>query len=91
MEVACAGKVLVTGGYLVLYPEYSGLVLATSCKIRSRLEATAGPPEITVRSEHFDKTWVFPWTPLSPAHETDNPFVAASVATVTTVAALCRS
>lgn len=90
MEVACAGKVLLTGGYLILYPKYSGLVLSTSCRITARLTQLPGEPFIRVISEKFGKTWNFAWTGPTAEQEADNPFVSAAVSTATQLAALCN-
>lgn len=60
--VSAPGKVLLTGGYLVLDPAYSGLVIATSSRfysiVRTRpaTAASSGPtPHITVNSPQFDE------------------------------------
>ena len=90
MEVACPGKVLLTGGYLILYPQYSGLVLSTSCRISARLTPISGEPRIHVLSPRFQKTWDFAWTGPTAEQEADNPFVSAAVWTVTQLAALCK-
>lgn len=90
MEVACAGKVLVTGGYLVLYPEYSGLVLATTCKITARLRTAEGTPGINITSQHFNKTWAVSWTGATAEQEADNPFVSAAATVALSISALCR-
>jgi len=90
MEVACAGKVLITGGYLILYPQYSGLVLSTSCRISARLTQKPGEPCIQVTSAKFGKTWNFAWTGPTAEQETDNAFVSAAVGIATQLAALCK-
>lgn len=60
--VSAPGKVLLTGGYLVLDPAYTGFVLATDARfytsVTSRSPAGASP--IRVRSPPFaDATWVY--------------------------------
>lgn len=62
--VSAPGKVLLTGGYLVLDPTYTGLVIATSSRfysvIRTRpaLQGTAG--RIIVKAPQFDSaTWKY--------------------------------
>ncbi|KAF9098824.1 phosphomevalonate kinase [Mortierella sp. AM989] len=62
--VSAPGKVLIAGGYLVLDPTYSGLVVATDARfytlIRSNnhSQSSSGKYKITVRSPQFDSaTW----------------------------------
>ncbi|KAK3822852.1 MAG: Phosphomevalonate kinase [Benniella sp.] len=63
--VSAPGKVLLTGGYLVLDPAFSGLVIATDARfytlIRPSLDSASsdhGPYTITVRSPQFESaTW----------------------------------
>lgn len=59
--VSAPGKVLLTGGYLVLDPAYSGLVIATSSRfysiVRTRSSSTAdhdSNPTIVVEAPQFD-------------------------------------
>ncbi|KAJ9117552.1 hypothetical protein QFC22_004402 [Naganishia vaughanmartiniae] len=65
--VSAPGKVLLTGGYLVLDPKYTGLVIATSSRfysvvrtqpVSSASQATAG--RITVKAPQFNNaTWEY--------------------------------
>ncbi|KAI0745379.1 Phosphomevalonate kinase [Earliella scabrosa] len=60
--VSSPGKVLLAGGYLVLDPAYSGVVVSTSSRfytvIDSISEHASGPIQIRVRSPQFlDATW----------------------------------
>ena len=60
--VSSPGKVLLAGGYLVLDPAYSGVVVSTSSRfytvIHSISEHASGPIQIRVRSPQFlDATW----------------------------------
>lgn len=65
--MSAPGKVLVAGGYLVLDPEYSGLVIATSsrfyCSASSHYQPSltaGGQCLITVRSPQFiDAEWIY--------------------------------
>lgn len=65
--VSSPGKVLLAGGYLVLDPKYSGVVVATSSRfytVVAALPADAsraqGPIQIRVRSPQFvDATWIY--------------------------------
>jgi phosphomevalonate kinase len=41
--VSAPGKVLITGGYLVLDPKYSGLVLGTSSRFYTAISSTSEP------------------------------------------------
>ena len=75
--VSCPGKVLATGGYLVLSPEHVGLVLAVNARFQVTVQGVlSGDPEsnqeisprteilpqITVSSPQFmDGLWVFEW------------------------------
>ncbi|KAG0356834.1 phosphomevalonate kinase [Podila minutissima] len=63
--VSAPGKVLLAGGYLVLDPAFSGLVVATDARFYTLIrpanlskEATSSPSKITVRSPQFENaTW----------------------------------
>lgn len=65
--VSSPGKVLLAGGYLVLDPKYSGVVVGTSSRfytVVAALPADAsraqGPIQIRVRSPQFvDATWIY--------------------------------
>lgn len=67
--ISAPGKVLLAGGYLVLDPAYSGVVVSTSARfytaVRDLDEAGLGaqtdrPVEIRVRSPQFENaTWVY--------------------------------
>lgn len=69
--VSSPGKVLVAGGYLVLDPHYSGVVVGTSSRfytvvvprpVPDTVNASRAPPpiQIRVRSPQFvDATWVY--------------------------------
>ncbi|KAH9940511.1 Phosphomevalonate kinase [Epithele typhae] len=65
--VSSPGKVLLAGGYLVLDPAYSGVVVSTSSRFYTVLAALDAPPssasppiQIRVRSPQFeDATWVY--------------------------------
>lgn len=66
--VSAPGKVLLAGGYLVLDPQYSGVVVSTSSRFYTVVaSSTDEPPErgkypiqIRVRSPQFvNATWVY--------------------------------
>lgn len=65
--VSSPGKVLLAGGYLVLDPAYSGLVVSTSSRFYTVIDAisapaspTDAPIQIRVRSPQFlDATWLY--------------------------------
>ncbi|KAI0051178.1 Phosphomevalonate kinase [Auriscalpium vulgare] len=59
--VSSPGKVLLAGGYLVLDPAYSGVVVSTSSRFYTVIQpAGAAPAQITVRSPQFlDATWSY--------------------------------
>ena len=65
--VSSPGKVLLAGGYLVLDPAYSGLVVSTSSRFYTLIDAISAPPsasegpiQIRVRSPQFlDATWLY--------------------------------
>ncbi|KAG0324859.1 phosphomevalonate kinase [Dissophora globulifera] len=86
--VSAPGKVLLAGGYLVLDPVFSGLVVATDARfytlIRSSPAGTSAPSKITVRSPQFENaTWNYYTTvqgkdvqlAASKDDETKNTFV----------------
>lgn len=56
--VSSPGKVLVAGGYLVLEPSYSGIVVSTSSRFYTVIHDARGSNHIQVRSPQFtDATW----------------------------------
>ncbi|KAI0823349.1 Phosphomevalonate kinase [Trametes gibbosa] len=67
--VSSPGKVLLAGGYLVLDPAYSGVVVSTSSRFYTVIEILPQPPspahaegpvQIRVRSPQFlDATWLY--------------------------------
>jgi len=60
--ISAPGKVLIAGGYLVLDPAYSGVVVSTSSRFYTALrdEPSLKPNTIRVRSPQFiDATWLY--------------------------------
>lgn len=62
--LSASGKVLLAGGYLVLDPAYSGLVVATDSRFYTVISPNAPdaqrPIQIRVRSPQFvDATWLY--------------------------------
>lgn len=58
--ISASGKVLIAGGYLVLDPLYSGIVVSTSSRFYTQITDADGsnPNRIRVRSPQFvDATW----------------------------------
>jgi phosphomevalonate kinase len=51
--VSAPGKVLLAGGYLVLDPEYSGLVVATSSRFYTLVRSSGSILGVRVRSPQF--------------------------------------
>ncbi|KAK7053272.1 phosphomevalonate kinase [Paramarasmius palmivorus] len=52
--VSSPGKVLVAGGYLVLEPAYSGIVVSTSSRFYTVIQSSSAGPSIQVRSPQFE-------------------------------------
>ncbi|KAL1917411.1 uncharacterized protein VTP21DRAFT_3804 [Calcarisporiella thermophila] len=60
--VSAPGKVLLTGGYLVLDRTYEGLVVGTSARFFTVIHPLGIPRQIRVRSPQFvDATWNYKW------------------------------
>lgn len=60
MESEARGKVLIVGGYLVLYPQYFGIVTTCSAKIRCYLqELPETQQKITIKSPRFSFSCTF--------------------------------
>ncbi|ETW80543.1 hypothetical protein HETIRDRAFT_459322 [Heterobasidion irregulare TC 32-1] len=58
--VSAPGKVLLAGGYLVLDPAYSGVVVSTSSRFYTVITPGGLPGQIIVRSPQFlDATWLY--------------------------------
>jgi len=47
--VSAPGKVLIAGGYLVLDPLYSGVVVSTSSRFYTTIESARSPKPLTIR------------------------------------------
>lgn len=64
--VSAPGKVLLAGGYLVLDPAYSGVVVSTSSRFYTVISpGNAG--QIVVRSPQFiNATWTYNWSISQP-------------------------
>ena len=61
--VSAPGKILIAGGYLVLDPAYSGVVVSASSRFYAVVQNAKSPPTpfiIRVRSPQFlDATWSY--------------------------------
>jgi phosphomevalonate kinase len=59
--ISASGKVLLAGGYLVLDPEYSGVVVSTSSRFYTVINPLdKASPQIVVRSPQFkDAVWTY--------------------------------
>lgn len=60
--VSAPGKVLIAGGYLVLDPAYSGIVVSTSSRFYTAIsdQRSPKPGVVHVRSPQFlEATWSF--------------------------------
>jgi len=60
--VSAPGKVLIAGGYLVLDPAYSGIVVSTSSRFYTAIydQHSLKPATIRVRSPQFlEATWLY--------------------------------
>lgn len=62
--VSCSapGKVLITGGYLILDPENQGLVVSVSSRFHSQIRSLGEPPcmensRVRLLSPQFDQGW----------------------------------
>lgn len=51
--VSAPGKVLLAGGYLILDPKYSGIVVSTSSRFYSIVSPASAPGVILVNSPQF--------------------------------------
>jgi phosphomevalonate kinase len=62
LVVSASGKVLLAGGYLVLDPAYSGVVVSTSSRFYTVI-TPASTNRIVVRSPQFiNATWSYAWS-----------------------------
>lgn len=92
------GKILLAGGYLVLDPVYTGLVLSLSARIFTTVTITdqdKSASSITVRSPQFPgATWSFSFTggseKITPDSGKDNAFVREALQTVLTYFSLSK-
>lgn len=58
ISVSAPGKVLLAGGYLVLDPAYSGVVVSTDARFYSLVKPTNGTTT-TVNSPQFGSSWEY--------------------------------
>ena len=62
--VSAPGKVLLAGGYLILDPKYSGIVVSTSSRFYSVVSPAPTPGVITVNSPQFiNAVWKYSVSP----------------------------
>jgi phosphomevalonate kinase len=62
--VSAPGKVLLAGGYLILDPKYSGIVVSTSSRFYSVVSPGSTPGIITVNSPQFtNAVWKYAVSP----------------------------
>lgn len=78
------GKALLVGGYLVLFPEYSGYSVALSSRMHAVVESYDSE-ELIISSPQFDSRWIYSlskYTCVSGTHK--NPFLDAVVSSIGT-------
>jgi phosphomevalonate kinase len=67
LVISAPGKVLLAGGYLVLDPAYSGVVVSTSSRFYTVI-TPGNNNRILVRSPQFiNATWSYTWSISSPS------------------------
>jgi phosphomevalonate kinase len=67
LVLSAPGKVLLAGGYLVLDPAYSGVVVSTSSRFYTVI-TPGNNNRIVVRSPQFiNATWSYTWSISSPS------------------------
>lgn len=81
MEVSCYGKVLVTGGYLILWEQYRGLVISCSAQMKTAIKISDGTGQLEIVSERFSGRWNFEMQEFRELETCDNKFVKESVRT----------
>lgn len=75
------GKVLILGGYLVLFPQYYGLVLSCSSKVRAELRVLEGEAfTLAVKSRQFNLVSEFTTKPFQVLSES-NVFIIEALRT----------
>ena len=80
-----SGKVLLTGGYLVLKRPNKGLVVTVDAKIYTLVESKPGSGDsllVTIKSPQFLKSWTYEWKngSLNPSLDQDeNLFVETTL------------
>ena len=53
LVISAPGKVLIAGGYLVLDPKYSGVVISTSSRFYTIIRDSGAGSQVQVRSPQF--------------------------------------
>jgi phosphomevalonate kinase len=75
------GKVLILGGYLILFPQFSGIVLSCSCKIQSTLSLLPSSSyKLSLLSPQFNLSCDFSLSPFS-SPSNSNIFLTESLKT----------
>ncbi|KAI8804738.1 Phosphomevalonate kinase [Cladochytrium replicatum] len=84
------GKVLITGGYLVLFRNHTGVVLATTSRFYTRIRKSPNPAQSEIRivaPQFSDGVWVYTVARASnqinqSPQQPRNPFVQTAIETV---------
>lgn len=75
--VSAPGKVLLAGGYLILDPKYSGIVVSTSSRFYAVVSPASTPGIITVNSPQFvNAVWKYS---VGPRGSVDAEYVTNSM------------
>ncbi|CAG9323889.1 unnamed protein product [Blepharisma stoltei] len=89
-ESKCHGKVLLLGGYLILFKKYYGWVISSSPSIKATIimSESASHNKITVVSNQFSYEAQFEMIPFSKVSGEWNPFIAESLNVVSFIASI---
>jgi phosphomevalonate kinase len=80
--ISCSapGKILILGGYLVLFPNYSGVVLSAKPRIETTISAGTIPSQVGVMSKNLNTSYVFKSNTLR-LDKRNNPYVEYALKT----------
>lgn len=76
-KFSAPGKVLLTGGYLVLFQEYTAYSVALTCRIHTVAERSSKGHKLVIANPQFNAEWAY-----DEATKTDNAFLDAIVETI---------
>lgn len=80
VSASSPGKILLLGGYLVLFPNYSGVVLSTKPRIETTVSEGSIPSQVKIHSKNFNTSYLFK-THTMRLDKQNNPYIEFALKT----------